>query len=1043
MSSFRTSEFLRADFSKHYIANGLANIPGGFFVYKAHGDEELLCANEELLKIFECESAEQFITLTGGTFKGLVHPEDLDVAEASIWNQIRAGTNNLDHLFYRIITHTGKIKYIEDFGRLYDDPEQGEIFYVFIVDVQSKQQSLDIDNLTGLPGMRRFSESGHLMLYPKALDVAKTDHSLVFFNLHNFKYYNIKYGMQTGDEILKQVARLLLLHLPNSFVFRFSDDHFVVITETNAIEERIRELREAVLKLRKENKILIKAGIFNAGSSSVSSSVACDLAKAACDEVTGNDDDYYRFYTDALGEKLQRKKYIVDNIDRAISEGYIRPYYQSIIRSSNCAICGKETLARWIDPHYGFLSPAEFIPALEEAKLLHKLDLHIIDLALADNKKRIEQGEPTINFSVNLSRYDFELCDMVEEITQRVKAAGLPPGLLTLEITESVQGIDPDYLKEQIRRFHEAGFKVWMDDFGSGFSSLNVLQDFDFDLIKLDMRFLKGFGTNRKNPVILKKIVEMANNLGIDTLMEGVETKDQALFLKEIGCDKLQGFYFSRPHPFTSVPEVSQDGLILKYEDKNIELNEANRKSFNYNQSVDYDYFKLNAYRDIPLPFALFRVVLNQEGTAVVDTEYVFVNRKYCELVNKSKDELIGRRFSEKFADSGRNWFPFCYRAAVLGEECNATVFSTEIQLWVNFTIAPTSIPNHCAYTFMNIDKKHKDRALFDKIGNTDRAIVRIAEVLNSRRAYSTAIKAILEEIGKAIHADRLYILETDGNKVNNTFEWCKEGVEPALQLLQNVPYKGYLDIWEKALGSQSSLMVQNIETYRETEPQIYKILKVQNIRNLIEAPLYDNERIIGYLGADNYWETEQLDTRRILETVARFISHRIANYQLMQKLEYINTHDMLTGILNRYALNNKTAALQKTNISIGIFFIDLNGLKVTNDELGHKEGDKLIKKTAAFLTGFFGNSSVYRTGGDEFNVLLPSITETDFKKVEQRFSASLKESDLNMSFGSAWCDAAKNVLKAIASADKKMFEAKAEYYTLHDRRKSSPKKTD
>lgn len=124
---------------------------------------------------------------------------------------------------------------------------------------------------------------------------------------------------------------------------------------------------------------------------------------------------------------------------------------------------------------------------------------------------------------------------------------------------------------------------------------------------------------------------------------------------------------------------------------------------------------------------------MNEEGTECVDTEYVFVNQKYCELVNKTKDELIGHRFSEKFADTGSDWFPFCYRAAILGEEINETIFSTETQLWLNFTIAPTSIPNHCAYTFMNIDKEHKDRALFDKMGNTDKAIIRIVETLNKR----------------------------------------------------------------------------------------------------------------------------------------------------------------------------------------------------------------------------------------------------------------------------------------------------------------------
>ena len=254
MATLNTSEFLHADFSKQYITSGLANVPGGFFVYKAHGDEELLYANQELLKIFECDTPEQFIGLTGGTFKGIVHPDDLYIAENSIWNQIRSGTDNLDHLSYRILTRTGKIKYIEDFGRLYNDPEQGEVFYVFIVDVQSKRQSFDIDNLTGLPGMRRFSESGEMMLNSKTLNAGSFNHSLVFFNIKNFKFINIKYGMNAGDEILKSIASLLLQHFPNSFAFRFGSDHFVLISETSGIMDRISSFREAVLNLRKRTR---------------------------------------------------------------------------------------------------------------------------------------------------------------------------------------------------------------------------------------------------------------------------------------------------------------------------------------------------------------------------------------------------------------------------------------------------------------------------------------------------------------------------------------------------------------------------------------------------------------------------------------------------------------------------------------------------------------------------------------------------------------------------------------------------------------------
>lgn len=1041
MKQDNVAEYLNSEFSKQYIANGLASIPGGFFVYKAHGKKELLYANHELLNIFECETAEQFLKLTGGTFRGLVHPDDVDAAEMSIRKQLESDVDHLDHLYYRIITRTGKVKSIVEFGRLYRDPKQGEVFYVFIVDVQSKQQTIDIDKLTGLPGMRSFVESSEALLHPEDDKDAIGSQALIFYDIAHFKLFNIKYGMATGNEILKSVAGLLTKHFYNNYVFRLADDHFVVLTEAENLQDKINRFHDAVLDLRDEDKVDIKAGIYTIENTEASAVLICDLAKIACDDIKNSEIKYFNFYTDDLKEKLERKRYLIETLDHAISENYIQVYYQSIVRSSTGAICGKECLARWIDPVLGLLSPAEFIPVLEEAKLLHKLDLRIVELALQDIKKRKEQGLPTVKFSVNISRYDFEQCDMVAEISSRVRDAGISPEMLIIEITETVQGIDQDYLKEQIRRFHEAGFNVWMDDFGTGFSSLDVLQDFDFDLIKLDMQFIQGFGRNRKNPVIIKKLIEMAYALGIDTLAEGVETKEQLQFLKEIGCDKLQGFYFSRPHPYSTEAEIARDGTVLRYEDQKKNYETPANMVYNYNQSVDYDYFKLNAFKDIPVPYALYRVILNDAGDRVIDTEYVFVNQKYCELVNKPKEELLGQRFNTIFTGTGSDWFPNCYKAAILGQEITETIFSTETQLWLNYTIAPTSIPEHCSYTFLNIDREHKDRVNYEKISKTDKAIIRITELMNSRKSYSTTMNSILEEIGQIIHPDRLYILETDGKLVNNTFEWCSEGIEPAIHLLQNIPHKGYLDIWENALGDQPSFVVENVEAYRKTEPQIYEILKMQNIHSIIEAPLYDDDRIIGYLGADNYRPTEEVDTRRILETVARFISRRIINYQLLRKLETTNTHDMLTETLNRYALQKKTSALQKTNISTGIIFIDLNGLKETNDNLGHKEGDRLIKKSAAFLTKCFGDSSVYRTGGDEFIVLLPGIAEHEFKELLRQFTARLKRTSLNMSFGTEWCEDAKGIMQAIASADRKMYAAKADYYIHHDRRKSNLKK--
>ena len=169
---------------------------------------------------------------------------------------------------------------------------------------------------------------------------------------------------------------------------------------------------------------------------------------------------------------------------------------------------------------------------------------------------------------------------------------------------------------------------------------------------------------------------------------------------------------------------------------------------------------------------------------------------------------------------------------------------------------------------------------------------------------------------------------------------------------------------------------------------------------------------------------------------MSRFIAKRIINYQLMKQLEFVNEHDMLTGSLNRYAMLEKTAELEKSESSVGIVFVDLNGLKNTNDSQGHKAGDKMIRNSASFLRDFFGAGKVFRTGGDEFNVLLAGVTEEEFQKQCVRFMEELHKSPLNMAVGVEWCGNAKNIMTAIASADKKMYQNKAEYYIRHDRRK-------
>jgi EAL domain-containing protein (putative c-di-GMP-specific phosphodiesterase class I) len=212
------------------------------------------------------------------------------------------------------------------------------------------------------------------------------------------------------------------------------------------------------------------------------------------------------------------------------------------------------------------ISPAEFIPALEEARLAYKLDLHMVDEVANFLRMKMEDGIPLVPVSVNLSRTDFDACDMVEEIAKRVDRAGVDRGLLRLEITESVIGSDSDFMRRQIERFGEKGFKVWMDDFGSGFSSLDVLQSLPFDTIKLDMRFMREYDGSDRSRVILTELVSMALGLGINTVVEGVEREDQVRFLEEIGAGKVQGYFYSAPVSQDTLRELRETGYRIGLE---------------------------------------------------------------------------------------------------------------------------------------------------------------------------------------------------------------------------------------------------------------------------------------------------------------------------------------------------------------------------------------------------------------------------------------------------------------------------------------------
>ncbi|MBR0367004.1 MAG: EAL domain-containing protein [Clostridia bacterium] len=307
-------------------------------------------------------------------------------------------------------------------------------------------------------------------------------------------------------------------------------------------------------------------GVYSTRLGEVPVSTACDRAKIACDALKGAYGSGFNYYSRALKEEAEKKQHILENLDRAISEGWIQVYYQPIVRAVTEKVCDEEALSRWIDPVRGFLSPGDFIPVLEDAGLIYKLDLYVLEQVLQKINAQKASGFHIVPHSINLSRSDFDACDIVEEIRARVDAARVPRDRITIEITESIIGGDFDFMKTQVERFQALGFPVWMDDFGSGYSSLDVLQSIKFNLLKFDMGFMRKLDEGDSGKIILTELMKMVTSLGVDTICEGVETAAQVHFLQEIGCCKLQGFYFNKPIPLDQLLERYAKGNQIGYE---------------------------------------------------------------------------------------------------------------------------------------------------------------------------------------------------------------------------------------------------------------------------------------------------------------------------------------------------------------------------------------------------------------------------------------------------------------------------------------------
>ena len=448
------------------------------------------------------------------------------------------------------------------------------------------------DFLTELPNINYMHEFGR----EKVDQICSGGHTpmLIYSDVNSMQSYNNQYGLEEGDNLLRLIAATLKEVFPKALVTRGADDHFVTLTdvdEREELEQLLDQVNDKLKRCAKGNTGGIFSGICPVDVDGTGDVIgrAIDHARHALKRIDTNLNQKVRFFSMELDEHYRRSRYIVENLDRAIENEWIKVYYHGLFRVETGKCAAFEALARWVDPVRGIISPAEFIPALQKYHLLYRLDLYMFEQVCREVIVRHDNGLQLMPVSVNFSRQDFDHADVVGRMNEIYEASGagklVDKHFFIIEITEQDVASDPQSCQLQVRRIKDSGYRLWLDDFGSGYSSFNMFSKFRFDLIKYDMELIRHLDDNDgANRLILKDLVHLAKELKLHTLIEGVETEEQLDFVRKIGCELVQGYYYHKPEPLEEILYRKRAGGVIRTGETPEERDRMNRKGFEQRQ---------------------------------------------------------------------------------------------------------------------------------------------------------------------------------------------------------------------------------------------------------------------------------------------------------------------------------------------------------------------------------------------------------------------------------------------------------------------------
>ncbi len=620
------------------------------------------------------------------------------------------------------------------FGVGFVCPIPGEIISITFTDIHSnviKQRRLaqmsEFDDFTGLPNRHGFEKMVNAVLSDNEEGIIAGEYAMACFDILRFKAVNDLFGADMGDKLILHIADVLSRNVSEGDILCHpGSDRFMCFIRAKG--ERLQQMVDKILTDISDFdvpfEIACNMGIYVTRDKVYSVDTMIDRAVLAQSKIKGSYTIKYNYYTEELRHTMIGEQEIVGMMSTALANKHFIVYYQPQYNHSTGMILGAEALVRWKHPEKGIISPGVFIPIFEKNGFITKLDLYVFEQVCAFIRRCLDNDIYAIPISTNFSRHDIFLPNFVESLEEIRVRYDVPVKYLRVEITESAVMGSSTAVNQVVQNLHEYGYVVEMDDFGSGYSSLNVLKDIELDVIKLDMMFMSEHTESKKGGTILSSVVRMAKWLRLPVIAEGVETIKQADFLRSIGCNYIQGYLYSKPIPEEEFVKVLSESTIGVAVPQMRLIDTINA----------YDFWDPKSQETL--------IFSNYVGAAAIfdyrdgKVEILRVNQKYLQELgmNLSEKEIIELDFMDTIEESSKTQYVEMLKKAIDSME------EQECEVWCNIESPCCGTERICLRACVRMIGKSEDNYLFySTIRNITNEKLKVIELEDMDKRFRVA----------------------------------------------------------------------------------------------------------------------------------------------------------------------------------------------------------------------------------------------------------------------------------------------------------------